>query len=250
MVRKSTESPKQASIIIPHYNTPEHLEFCLQCIEHFTDPSSCEIIVVDNGSPPETVEKLKKRENITLLERRQDPNLGQAGHKAALDLGISRASGRYIIAIHTDTFVIRKGWIHFLIDRMNSNGYLAVGPATHRLYPLSPWERLKKIFEKKTDMHWIRPVFTIYNPQIFTEHKFMDYVDVGELVESYVKEGRAGFISREETSDWAFHAGGTTKLHHLHHRRKATRKKERLHRFFLAKKEIQEIIEKGTTPPF
>lgn len=249
MVIKSNQAMKTASIIIPHYDTPEPLAFCLRCIEHFSIASH-EVIVVDNGSTPETLARLEDRDDIMLLKRKQDPSLGQTGHKAALDLGISRATGQYIIAIHTDTFVIKKGWIKFLADRLTSNEYLAMGPSTHRLYPLSFRERLKWTSQSEDDRHWIRPVFTIYHRDIFKDRKFMDYKDVGEISESFVKSGRAGFLSREEASAWAFHVGGTTRLYHLQHRRKAKRKKERLVRAFLASKEMQCLIQEGESIAF
>ena len=122
----------KASILIPHYRTPDHLELCLRCIERFTE-EPYEVVVVDNGSEPEVLEALRKRPGITLVERVQDAALNQDPHKAALDAGLDHSDGEYVVGIHSDTFVYRPGWLGFLIGRLEENRFVAYGPTHHRL---------------------------------------------------------------------------------------------------------------------
>jgi glycosyltransferase involved in cell wall biosynthesis len=232
-----------ASIVIPHYRTPDQLDLCLRCIDHYTDEPH-ETLVVDNGSGEETLARLRQRAGITLLERAQDPSkLDQDAHKAALDLGIAHAHGRFVVTLHSDTFVLRKGWLRFLISRLEDGDLAAFGPTSHRLYPTPAWRRLLRLDREKAEAAWIRPVFTIYRAEIFEKLHFVDFDDVGTLTAPLVAEGRVGFLSRREAAVWAFHMGGTTRLETLRHRRKAKRRKDRQFRHFLARPEIRRVLE-------
>ncbi len=230
-----------ASIVIPHYRTPELLDLCLRLLRRYT-ASPHEIIVVDNGSDEETLAGLRRREGIALLERTQEPDqLGQDAHKEALDLGIARACGRYVVALHSDTFVLRAGWLDFLRMRLEEGGYAVFGPMTHRLYPAPLWARLVR--REREEAEWIRPVFTIYRADVFEKLHFVDFPDVGHLTAPLVAAGRAGFLSRAEAARWAFHMGGMTRLALLDHRRTAKRRKARRFARFLARSEIRSALE-------
>ena len=232
----------QSSIVIPHYKTPDHLEWCLRCLAHFTDEPH-EVVVVDNGSGEAMVAPLRERKDIVLVEREQGPDLDQVAHMEALDAGIARARGRHIVGLHTDTFVFRRGWLRFLRERLEAQQYLAYGPSHHRLYPPTLAERLREWWRPEPDdRRWIRPVFTIYRREIFEERKFADYGDVGELTASYVDAGRAGFLPRREAAEWAFHVGGTTKLKLLQHRKRARKRKDRHWQRFLARDEVRALL--------
>jgi glycosyltransferase involved in cell wall biosynthesis len=234
-----------ASIIIPHYRTPELLDLCLRLIQRYTD-SPHEVLVVDNGSGPEILESLRRREGIALLERTQDPDeLDQVAHKEALDLGVARARGRFIVALHSDTFVLRAGWLQFLRSRLTEGDHAVFGPASHRLYAVPFWARLLGRDGEPEDPEWIRPVFTIYRAEVFEKLRFADFPDVGHLAAPLVAEGRAGFLSRAEAARWAFHVGGMTRLTVLDHRQTARRRKARRFKRFLARPEIRSAIGDG-----
>lgn len=147
------------------------------------------------------------------------------------------------MALHSDTFVRREGWLRFLMTRPEQGDYAAVGPASHRLYPAPLWARLVGRDREPVNAEWIRPVFTIYRADIFEKLRFVDFPDVGHLTAPLAAEGRAGFLSREEAAHWAFHMGGMTRLTLLDHRATAKRRKARRFRRFLAQPEIRRVLE-------
>lgn len=228
-----------ASIVIPHYRTPEHLKLCLRCIDRFT-PEPHETIVVDNGSDPGTLDDVRARSDLVWIERRQDPGeLGQDPHKAALDAGIEVARGRWIVTLHSDTFVLRPGWLRFLIEGIERDERLLFGPATHKLYPRTLWERVRALGRRSDERLRVQPVFTIYRASLFEKQRFSDYPKVIDLALALADSGRVGVLPREEAIPWAFHMGGTTKLENLDHRPTARRRKDRQFERFLARPEIR-----------
>lgn len=90
----------KASIIIPNWNGKEYLKNCLKSLE---DQSfkNFELIVVDNGSVDGSKDYIKKNyPTVTLIEINRN-----IGFSPAVNLGIKRAKGKYIILINNDTKV-------------------------------------------------------------------------------------------------------------------------------------------------
>ena len=102
------------SIIIPQYKTLELIRLCIRAIKQFSMLHP-EIIVVDNNSKDASLDYLKKIKNITLIENKRKCN-GADAHRLALDLGIKKARGQWILLFHSDSIVLRKGWDEDLID--------------------------------------------------------------------------------------------------------------------------------------
>jgi glycosyltransferase involved in cell wall biosynthesis len=229
-----------ASIVIPHYRTLDRLELCLRCLERFT-PEPHERIIVDNGSDPATLEALRTRRDILLLERQQGEETGHRAHANALDLGISRSRGEYIVTIHSDLFVRREGWLSFLIGELESGPYEIVAPGTQHIQPYSLYERARRALGGERQPRRLGPVFTIYRRRVFEPKRFADFEKVWQIAEPHREAGRTKFIGREEAARWAFHSGGTTKLSLFAHRRKAAAVKSRQFEAFLAQPEIRAL---------
>ena len=102
------------SIIIPQYKTLELIRLCIRAIKQFSVLNP-EIIVVDNNSKDASLDYLKKIKNITLIENKREYS-GADAHKLALDLGIKKARGQWILLFHSDSIVLKKGWDQDLID--------------------------------------------------------------------------------------------------------------------------------------
>lgn len=149
------------SIIIVSYNTKDFLEKCLQSVyihkpEHF----SFEIIVVDNASSDGTSEAISNEKiNYTFIQ-----NKTNVGFSKANNIGIKKATGRYILFLNSDTEV-RENTLETMICFMDKhkdagaatckvvmpNGKL--DDASHRGFP-TPWNAfcyfsgLAKLFPK------------------------------------------------------------------------------------------------------
>lgn len=87
-----------ASLVIPNWNGVNLLKICLPSLKKQTF-KDFEVIIVDNGSVDGSVEFVKQNfPNFKLIKNKK--NLGFA---TAVNQGIKKASGRYIILINNDT---------------------------------------------------------------------------------------------------------------------------------------------------
>ncbi|WP_129713815.1 glycosyltransferase family 2 protein [Pedobacter sp. SYP-B3415] len=87
------------SIITVNYNQPEATLQLLDSIAAYPPACSYEVILVDNGSRPESAEQFKYL-NKDILFIQSEKNLGFAGGN---NLGIARASGEYLFLVNNDT---------------------------------------------------------------------------------------------------------------------------------------------------
>ncbi|PST83365.1 glycosyltransferase family 2 protein [Pedobacter yulinensis] len=87
------------SIITVNYNQPEATLQLLDSISACAPECSYELILVDNGSGPESVEQFKLL-NKDIQFIRSEKNLGFAGGN---NLGIRQATGKYLFLVNNDT---------------------------------------------------------------------------------------------------------------------------------------------------
>jgi len=121
-IRDGRNRPEDlASIVIPHYRTPDLARLCLRAIRRFTN-HPYEVIVVDNHSDDGSVEALRQVRWIRLLARgpETEPE-GVHAHASAMDLGTREARGRWLVSLHTDTIVRREGWLGALVGRLKAS---------------------------------------------------------------------------------------------------------------------------------
>jgi N-acetylglucosaminyl-diphospho-decaprenol L-rhamnosyltransferase len=112
------------SIVVVNWNTASFLNDCLASIEPSNIAGGCEIIVVDNFSSDNSVEVVKTHfPSVILLEETTNH-----GYAKGNNLGISRASGDFILTLNSDTIVSSsalQGAIEKL-EEMPGYGCLAV----------------------------------------------------------------------------------------------------------------------------
>jgi len=89
------------SIIVPAYNAREHLNRCLDALLA-SSYTSCEIIVVDDGSTDNTSE-LARAKGVTVVECTR-----QAGPGAARNEGALRAKGEILLFVDADVLVTEE----------------------------------------------------------------------------------------------------------------------------------------------
>lgn len=100
------------SIIIPNYNKGRYIEECLNSIIR-QSYKNYEIIVVDDGSNDESIEKIKKFD-VQLYHT----NRLQAG--GARNLGMKMANGEYIIFLDSDDYLTSNTVLEELNDTINN----------------------------------------------------------------------------------------------------------------------------------
>ncbi len=133
------------SIIIVSYNTAELTSQCLQSISTSfkKNPVEAQVIVVDNASSDNSVSILEAFDTVPLLVIKNKSNMGFG---KANNIGLKRATGRYVLFLNSDT-VIDSLNIRELLDVMDADekiGVLTVrvnledgelDPASHRGFP-------------------------------------------------------------------------------------------------------------------
>jgi GT2 family glycosyltransferase len=116
--------PPYFSIIIPTFNRPDRLKFCLESLLDLKyRPDRFEVIVVDDGSefPPEkAIETVRDRLNITLLSQ------NNSGPAAARNAGAARSRGSFLVFIDDDCFPATE-WLSALASSFARSPKNAVG---------------------------------------------------------------------------------------------------------------------------
>ena len=97
------------SVIIPHYNSPDLL---MRCLASIPDREDIQVIVIDDNSSADVVNFTnfpgKERIYTTLLFNKDNQG---AGH--ARNLGLERATGKWLIFADADDFFLPNAWNTF-----------------------------------------------------------------------------------------------------------------------------------------
>lgn len=106
--------PLKTSVIIVSYNSEDFIEKCLNSLlKNISD--NCEVIVIDNNSTDQTVNKLKKfLPKITLIESNEN-----LGFSKGNNLASKKAKGEYLFFLNPDTEMLEPV-LNKLIDFSNS----------------------------------------------------------------------------------------------------------------------------------
>ncbi|MFA5554212.1 MAG: glycosyltransferase [Phycisphaerae bacterium] len=147
--------PNKATICIVNYKTLDFTRLCLRSIRKFTN-YPCEVVVVDNDSKDESVEYLRSLKWIRLIERPHQPGSprGSVDEGSALDLGLANCNTEFYVAMHSDVFVLKQGWLTELISHFKSDSRIAcVGSGKIELTP--GWQvLLKKCTDLRALIRW------------------------------------------------------------------------------------------------
>jgi hypothetical protein len=95
---------KSLSIVIPNWNGRTHLEACLSSIRERGLAHDAEILVVDNastdGSPDHILHAFPE---VDLIR-----NGVNAGYGPAVNRGVTKSTGRYILVLNSDTLLLKE----------------------------------------------------------------------------------------------------------------------------------------------
>ena len=104
-----TKDTIQVSIIIINYNTSKLLLNCIKSIYENTKGVTFEIIVVDNASIDDSIEKLKlEYPQVILVESKANIGFGKANN-----LGVKYAIGKYLFLLNSDTIFKNNALFYF-----------------------------------------------------------------------------------------------------------------------------------------
>jgi len=122
------------SIIIVHKDRPEFLNICLQSITVMSSNNNYEIIVVDNGSGPESQKFLDEiQDDVKVI--RNPKNLYWS---TAANQGIKAIDphAKFVIFMHCDTVILNPSWIDLMINvcESNNSGMVGIESGTCKLF--------------------------------------------------------------------------------------------------------------------
>lgn len=123
------EDRPELSIIIPSFNTADLLLACIESI--FARGGSCrrEIIVVDNGSSDDSVERVRRRfPEVTVIALPSN-----RGYGSACNVGAERARGELLLFLNSDTRLL-EGSLDAIREAFRQFPYLGA-VACHELAP-------------------------------------------------------------------------------------------------------------------
>lgn len=108
-------------LVIVTFNSASTIGRCLNCIQAHT-PSPYTIIVVDNGSTDGTIEYVRNRNHVVLIE-----NGDNKGYASAVNRGMLSGTSETIVVMNPDVFVT-SGWLsplHNLLWEEEKNAVVA-----------------------------------------------------------------------------------------------------------------------------
>lgn len=127
------------SIIIPNYNKGIYIEECLNSVVNQT-LKNIEIIFIDDGSNDNSLDIVKKYNNVKLLQT----NRMQAG--GARNLGIKNACGEYVIFLDSDDYLTDNTVLEKLSNLINNEDIIFLN------YTKDKFGNISQIIEEKTSL--------------------------------------------------------------------------------------------------
>jgi hypothetical protein len=109
----------RVSVIIPHRNTPEALDRCVEAVVRCCAELAYELLVVDNGSDAESRARPALRRGGRVLR-----NARNRGFSAACNQAAAVASGRYLLFLNSDVEV-GASTISRMVDELDRDPGLA-----------------------------------------------------------------------------------------------------------------------------
>ncbi len=115
------------SIVIANKDHAEDLKRCVDSIMERSTYSNYEIIIVENNSTTEEIEKLYKEYQDKYSFIKVVRFEGAFNYSAVNNLGVKHAEGEYILLLNNDTEVITPGWMEELLMYAQREDVGAVG---------------------------------------------------------------------------------------------------------------------------
>ena len=216
----------KTTICIVNYKTKELTRLCLRAIRKFTKVPY-EVVVVDNDSDDSSLEYLRSLQWIRLIERPGEiKKFGSWAHGTALDKGLESCTTEFFMAMHSDTFVHKEGWLEELLTNMKDNtacaggGKLDLKPSWQvflkRITDVKAF--IREIKGTKRDDFYVRTICALYRTEILMkeELKFAMNVDRGvtcgkQLYYNLIDRNyKTREISEWEMAKWIYHLAHAT----------------------------------------
>lgn len=213
----NTASQPLVTLLVPNYKTPQITQLCLRLLRLHTDTSKIHVIAIDNGSGEDdaSLAYLRTLSWIELIEREVIPGESPgASHAAALDMALARVTTPYVMSIHTDTFVLRKDWLEYLLKKIEANDNIA-GVGSWKLEVKPAW----KLFLKKIEFALQSVIYPLIDKELITEGKGKHFYYLRSHLALYrtelLQKYQLSFGAGEETAGKMLHKALIDKGHDM-----------------------------------
>lgn len=182
----------KVTICIVNYKTEELTKLCLRSIRKYTR-YPYEVIVVDNDSGDSSLDYLRTVPWIRLFERPGEMvKSGSWAHGTGLDRGLKNCNTEYFMAMHSDTFVCKEGWLRELVEVMEQSpakacaggGKLDLKPKWQILLKqatdFKKW--MRRLKNKKRDDFYIRTICGLYRTEVLKKENLTFAMNVDDGV--------------------------------------------------------------------
>lgn len=123
MVLSGIDEPMiDISVVIVTYNCRDYVLDCLESVLNRKGPAEIEIILVDNASSDGTVEAVSKKfPVVSVIENKQN-----RWYRPALNQGIQKSKGRYVLLLNADTRLLSHDGLTKLAAYMDTHPQVGI----------------------------------------------------------------------------------------------------------------------------
>lgn len=158
------EEKIDVSVILVNYNTKDLTIACIDSIFSKTSGVKCEVILVDNDSKDGSKEVFSNDERIIFVESNENLGFGKANN-----LGLTKAKGKYIFFLNTDTLLVNNAIKDFFVfseshsrDKIGGIGCLLENANNERIHSYAKFLSLKLELFDITIAHLYRMLNVAY----------------------------------------------------------------------------------------
>ncbi len=110
------------SVIVVNYNTLQLTDMAIESLFEKTKKIDFEIILVDNASSDNSVDYFEKKYGLSIVLIKNDKNVGFGN---ANNIGLTKAKGKYIFLLNSDTIILNNV-VKIFFDFMEQNEKVAI----------------------------------------------------------------------------------------------------------------------------
>jgi GT2 family glycosyltransferase/glycosyltransferase involved in cell wall biosynthesis len=134
-------------IVVPVYNALDDVKVCLASLSHAPSDYQLRVIVVNDGSEPETTAWLRsavndlshERVSFTLIEHEQN-----MGYTVTVNDGLRASTAPYIVTLNSDT-IVTPHWVDGLVRCMHSSHEIGIcGPLSNA----ANWQSVPDLYDE------------------------------------------------------------------------------------------------------
>jgi len=188
--KKELRDYPKVSIIVPAYNEEENIEKTIKSLLELDYPrDKLEIIIVDDGSKDRTYEIAKKYESDIIKVYKKE----NGGKASALNYGIKKASGEFIVTLDADSIVPKEA-LKKMLEYFDEEDVMIVVPAIQITEVKNFWQRLQSIeysynnflrliFDRLNSLHVAPGPFSVFRRELFEKIGYFDEKNLTEDME-------------------------------------------------------------------